>query len=145
MLEENNVFEKLGQNLKPNFLFMHDGASPHTAKKTKDYLSGKVQVIADWPALSPDLNPIEHLWALIKRILKGKRFGSRTELINAVKDAWDKIPIDLINKLVSSWLARLTVCERLDGRSLNGHWNEVHKLHLEQYPYSFCKNKDWPF
>ena len=145
MLEDNNVLNKLKKNLKPNFAFMQDGAPPHTAKKTKEILEGKVQFISDWPALSPDLNPIEHLWSLVKKMLKGMRFSNRAELIIAVKQAWEKIPMDIINKLVSSWSARLIVCERINGKSLNGHWNEVNREHFNNCPYSFCKTKDWPF
>ena len=98
-----------------------------------------LRILEGWPALSPDLNPIEHLWALIKKMLKGKRFRNREELIKSVQEEWNKIPIDLINNLISSWPARLTICERLGGKSLNGHWNEVHHEHQRLCPYSFCR------
>ena len=44
-------------------MFMHDGARPHTALTTRDWLEmNNVQVFGPWPAKSSDMNPIENLW-----------------------------------------------------------------------------------
>ena len=145
LLEKSNIFKILEEKFNSQYIFMQDGARPHTAQKTLEYMKGKVNLLENWPSLSPDLNPIEHLWSLIMKMLKGKRFKNREELILAVKEQWEKIPMDIINKLISSWQARLIVCERIGGRCLNGHWGEVHQEHQRLCPYSFCKNKDWPF
>ena len=41
----------------------------------KFYSENNITVV-DWPAYSPDLNPIENIWAYIKSKLNGKRFAS---------------------------------------------------------------------
>jgi hypothetical protein len=43
------------------FLFMHDNAKPHFARIVEDYLVEVGITTMQWPARSPDLNPIEHL------------------------------------------------------------------------------------
>ncbi len=56
-----------------DFIFQQDLAPVHTAKSTKRWLNDHGVGVLDWPANSPDLNPIENLWGIIKRKMRNKR------------------------------------------------------------------------
>ncbi len=45
-----------------DFIFQQDLAPAHTAKSTKSWLNDHGVGVLDWPANSPDLNPIENIW-----------------------------------------------------------------------------------
>lgn len=45
----------------PRFLFQNDNAIPHVAGKTRQFLGELPISVMDWPALSPDLSPVERL------------------------------------------------------------------------------------
>ena len=57
--------------------------------------------------LSPDLNPIEHLFAFVKQKLRGKRFENKDELWLTIMEIWADIPQDILTKLVDSMPKRI--------------------------------------
>ncbi|GFX78157.1 transposable element Tcb1 transposase [Trichonephila clavipes] len=49
------------------FLFMDDNAHPHRANIVDECLQSEDITRMDWPAYSPDLNPIKHVWDMLGR------------------------------------------------------------------------------
>jgi hypothetical protein len=66
-----------------------------------DFLQQNNVNVMNWPALNPDLNPIEHLWDEIQRRLNEEQPSPTTaaELSVAFQTVWAHIPIVLINRL----------------------------------------------
>lgn len=68
---QKNLPEAIRQTkiVEENVIFQQDGDPKHTAKVVKNWLNNQKFSSIKWPAQSPDLNPIENLWAYMKKKL----------------------------------------------------------------------------
>ncbi len=87
-----------------DFLFQQDLAPAHTAKSTKSWLNDHGVGVLDWPANSPDLNPRENLWSIVKRKMRNKRPKNADELKATVKETWASTPPQQCHKLITSMI-----------------------------------------
>ncbi len=85
-----------------DFIFQQDLAPAHTAKGTKSWFNDHGVTVLDWPANSPDLNPIENLWGIVKRKMRDTRPNNADELKATVKETWASIPPQQCHKLITS-------------------------------------------
>ncbi len=76
-----------------DFIFQQDLAPTHTAKVTKSWFNDHGVTVLDWPADSPDLNPIDNLWGIVKRKtrLRDTRPNNADDLKAAIKATWASI------------------------------------------------------
>ena len=90
--------------------FQQDGAPPHRALTTQAWLRrNRIRLLNSgfWPPMSPDLNPIEHVWPLVLRNLKGAVFSGREQLWTALQEAFAAITPSEIQRLYASMPERL--------------------------------------
>ena len=88
---------------------MHDNAPAHRANRTREFLQVSGINVLEWPAVSPDLNPIEHLWDHMKRVLRTTEPKPRSsdELWAVLLDIWNGINERTIESLTSSMRKRV--------------------------------------
>jgi transposase len=97
---------------------MQDGASIHQSKSTKEWLAANgVKLFNDgiWPAHSPDLNPIEHLWPHVTRQLSDRYYNTKDDLWNALEIAFKAVDRQIILNLYGSMVRRLVAVQTARG------------------------------
>ncbi|GFU73251.1 transposable element Tcb2 transposase [Trichonephila clavipes] len=99
------------------FLFMDDNAPSHRTVTAEQLLeSGDIERM-DWPARSPDLNPMEHVYEFLRRRLADRTLPPVTirELRLALQDEWAAMPPQLIDTLILSMGRRCETCQAVRG------------------------------
>lgn len=99
------------------FVLMHDNARAHAAEPVIQYLQDVGIESLDWPPLSPDANPIEHLWDTLKRHIRARNQppNSIAELRLAAQEEWNRIPQETIKDLLRSMPRRMQAIIRARG------------------------------
>jgi len=109
-------YEKiLNENIKQSakklkmrsFIFQQDNDPKHTAGTINQwFINNRINKL-EWPAQSPDLNPIEHVWDELERPLKPYSPKNKEELWAIMQQEWKAIGRDVTSKLVNSITNRL--------------------------------------
>ena len=118
----------LEEGLKPVYepgrLFQQDNARIHLASVAQEWFEKHGIWVIDWPAHSPDLNPIEHAWKAMKqhlyRLYPNMHELKDNEADNAIlkariEEAWSYVDQAYIRNLVASIPNRLAACRRAQG------------------------------
>ncbi|KAJ5267693.1 transposable element tc3 transposase [Penicillium angulare] len=103
---------------------MQDNAPVHTANVVKDWLREQPFEVMEWPPHSPDLNPIENLWALLKTKIYDIHPELHTmpdndetlkHLVSYAQEAWSEIDLSVLENLAETMSNRVQEIIENDG------------------------------
>jgi transposase len=102
------TLEDLGLTVA-DVIFQHDNDPKHTSKLATNWLADNEVEVLDWPAQSPDLNPIEHVWGYLKQqlALYPEPPAGIEELWDRIQEQWERIPVSFITALYESMPERI--------------------------------------
>jgi transposase len=105
----NRLFEKR------EYIFQQDNDSKHKSKSTMEYIQDHGLPLMNWPAQSPDLNPIENLWSILDARCKNRKPKTVEMLFEDLEKEWMGLDLQLLENLVDSMPQRLAAVIKAKG------------------------------
>lgn len=95
--------------------FVQDNAPAHRAHSTLSFLQDNGVNLLEWPGNSPDLNPIENIWAYVQKLMPRRPPHNADELWEQVQRAWQSVPTRVVRNVIDSMRRRLDSVARANG------------------------------
>ncbi len=99
--------------------YQQDNDPKHTSKIAKQFLEEEVPETIDWPSNSPDINPIENLWSILKRRVEKRKPSNIDELDRFLHEEWKKVEKIIISNLIHSMKSRCLAIIDSRGERIN--------------------------
>ena len=106
---------KLKQLYPRGFIFQQDGARCHTSGSSMSWFATRGWQTSEWPANSPDLNPTENAWGLMKNEVEKRKPKNLQELEAIIREVWENLDLEYIKSLIESMPDRIQKCIDLEG------------------------------
>jgi transposase len=110
-----NLFASASEMGLNEFIFQQDNDPKHTSRLAMNFFRERNIDLLPWPSQSPDMNPIENLWGIIKEKVSKLRPRNIYELKAAILQEWNGISRNLTEKLVLSFQKRAIKLYRAKG------------------------------
>lgn len=100
-----------------NWILQEDNDPEHRSRLCSQWKEENGIATMDWPSQSPDANPIENVWSLMKAKLRGKKITTTKSLTRALKRIWSGLNMEYAKNLSESCVRR---CQAIIDN--NGDW-----------------------
>lgn len=115
-----NYTETLNNYLLPFIVkeekLLHDNARSHVSRFTNSWLQEKeIEKIEFYPPYSPEFNPIEHIWKIIKDYVEKRNPQNLTDLEKFIKEGWLSISLETIQKIITQTFKEFEKCIQNNG------------------------------
>ena len=98
---------------------LQDNDPKRRSRLTMDFLRKQAPEVMEWPSNSPDVNPVENLWSIIKRRVEKRKPSNLDELDDFLHEEWEKIDLSLLNNLIKSMKTRCLALIDSKGERIN--------------------------
>ena len=97
-----------------DLIFQQDNAPVHKSKIIGNFFQENEWEVLEWSVYSPDLNPIENLWAILKQRLR-KQTVFWENLEEKVYEIWNEIDADVVRNLYENYTNRILDVKKAKG------------------------------
>ena len=97
------------------WILQEDNDPKHTCTLAKSWKSSENVQMLKWPSASPDLNPIENVWGLLKARIKEKPEITLPGLVRRIRSEWKSLPVEYAENLVNSLTRRMASLIKTQG------------------------------
>uniref|UniRef100_A0A8C6PLV7 Tc1-like transposase DDE domain-containing protein n=1 Tax=Nothobranchius furzeri TaxID=105023 RepID=A0A8C6PLV7_NOTFU len=100
-----------------HLMFQQDNARPHVARICTQFLEAENVPVLAWPAYSPDMSPVEHVWDVLdRRIRQSVPVPTNIQqLRTAIEEEWANIPQATSDNLINSMRRRCVALHEANG------------------------------
>ena len=92
------------------YFLMQDNDPKHKSHLAMKFIEENVPGLLEWPSKSPDLNPLENIWAILKQNVRKRLPETLEDLENVICDEWDKLDDEMIKRTCESFNNRVQEC-----------------------------------
>ena len=85
-------------------ILQQDNARPHTARATTQFLTANNVNVMEWPVMSPDFSPIEHIWDELDRRVRARpnQPTNIPQLQATLLHGWNNLPNNIVRRYIRS-------------------------------------------